>query len=81
VDISCRAQAAYPAPSRLTWDRRTAGGEGGQVTENQRGTSTLAIGRMLDIDLISEPPPPRPPPQMYVSKVWESVWPEGAGSD
>jgi hypothetical protein len=34
VDISCRAQAAYPAPGRLTWDRRTAGGEGGQVTEN-----------------------------------------------
>jgi hypothetical protein len=29
---------------------------------------------MLDIDLISEPAP-----QMYVSKVWESVWPEGAG--
>jgi hypothetical protein len=24
--------------------------------------------------------PPCPPPQMYVSKVWESVWPEGAGS-
>ena len=34
----------------------------------------LQIGRLLDIDLISEPPPP-----MYVSKVWESVWPEGAG--
>ncbi len=39
----------------------------------------LQIGQMLDIDLISEPPPPTP--QMYVSKVWESVWPEGAGSD
>ncbi len=25
--------------------------------------------------------PPRLPPQMYVSKVWESVWPEGAGRD
>jgi hypothetical protein len=22
-----------------------------------------------------------PSPQMYVSKVWKSVWPEGAGSD
>jgi hypothetical protein len=33
---------------------------------------------MLDIDLISEPPPHPPPPhQMYVSNVWESVWPEG----
>jgi hypothetical protein len=42
------------------------------------GHRHLQIGRMLDIDLISEPPPP---PQMYVSKVWESVWPEGAGSD
>jgi hypothetical protein len=31
---------------------------------------------MLDIDLISEPPH-APSPQMYVYKVWESVWPEG----
>ncbi len=31
---------------------------------------------MLDIDLISEPSH-APPPQMYVYKVWESVWPEG----
>jgi hypothetical protein len=36
----------------------------------------LQIGRMLDIDLISEPSHP-PPPQIYASKVWESVWPEG----
>jgi hypothetical protein len=39
------------------------------------GHRHLQIGRMLDIDLISEPPTP-PPPQMYVYKVWESVWPE-----
>ncbi len=39
------------------------------------GHRHLQIGRMLDIDLISEPPRPRP--QMYVFKVWESVWPEG----
>jgi hypothetical protein len=36
----------------------------------------LQIGQMLDIDLISEPPH-APSPQMYVPKVWESVWPEG----
>jgi hypothetical protein len=41
---------------------------------NSDGHRHLQIGRMLDIDLLSEPPPP---PQMYVSKVWESVWPEG----
>jgi hypothetical protein len=39
------------------------------------GHRHLQIGRMLDIDLISEPP--APPPQMYVYKVWESVWLEG----
>jgi hypothetical protein len=48
------------------------------------GHRHLQIGRMLDIDQISEPPPPPPrppaPSQMYVSKMWESVWPEGAGS-
>jgi hypothetical protein len=26
---------------------------------------------------IRAPPPAPPPPQMYVSKVWEYVWPEG----
>ncbi len=36
----------------------------------------MQIGRMLDIDLISEPPH-APSPPMYVSKVWKSVWPEG----
>ncbi len=40
------------------------------------GHQHLQIGQMLDIDLISEPPP-APSPQMYVYKVWESVWPEG----
>ncbi len=40
------------------------------------GHRHLQIGRMLDIDLTSESPP-APSPQMYVSKVWESVWPEG----
>jgi hypothetical protein len=40
------------------------------------GHRHLQIGRMLDIDLISEPPH-APSPQMYVHKVWESVWPEG----
>ncbi len=41
------------------------------------GHHHLQIGRMLDIDLISEPPFHDPSPQMYVYKVWESVWPEG----
>jgi hypothetical protein len=40
------------------------------------GHRHLQIGRMLDIDLISEPPH-APSPQMHESKVWESVWPEG----
>jgi hypothetical protein len=40
------------------------------------GIDTGKKGRMLDIDLISEPPH-APSPQMYVYKVWESVWPEG----
>ncbi len=40
------------------------------------GHRHLQIGRMLDIDLLSEPPH-APSPRMYVSKVWESVWPEG----
>ncbi len=44
--------------------------------EYRGGHRHLQIGRMLDIDLISEPPH-SPSPQMYVSKVWESVWPEG----
>jgi hypothetical protein len=39
------------------------------------GHRYLQTGRMLDIDL-SEPPH-APSPQMYASKVWESVWPEG----
>jgi hypothetical protein len=40
------------------------------------GHRHLQIGRMVDIDLISEHPH-APSPQMYVPKVWESVWPEG----
>ncbi len=40
------------------------------------GHRHMQIGRMLDIDLISEPPH-APSPQIYVSKVRESVWPEG----
>ena len=53
-----------------------------EASLSRGGHRHLQIGRMLDIDLISEPPPPQAPsPQMYVSKVWESVWPEGAGSD
>jgi hypothetical protein len=40
------------------------------------GHRHLQIGRMLDIDLISEPPH-APSPQMYESRVWEYVWPEG----
>jgi hypothetical protein len=40
------------------------------------GHRNLQIGRMLDINLISEPPH-APSPLIYVSKVWESVWPEG----
>ncbi len=44
--------------------------------ESRGGHRHLQIGRMLNIDLISEPPQV-PSPQMYVSKVWESVWPEG----
>ncbi len=40
------------------------------------GHRHLQKGRMLDINLISETPH-APSRQMYVSKVWESVWPEG----
>jgi hypothetical protein len=40
------------------------------------GHRHLQIGRMLDIDLIKEPPHALSP-QMYVPKVWESVRPEG----
>ncbi len=40
------------------------------------GHRHLQIGRMHDIDLISEPPH-APSPQIYVPKVWESVWPVG----
>ncbi len=46
------------------------------VGNGQSGHRHLQIGRMLDIDLISEPPHALSP-QMYVFKVWESVWPEG----
>ena len=60
-----------------TFRTKTSGRRGSQTRGGQRH---LQLDRMLDIDLISEPPPP-PPPQMYVSKVWESVWPAGAGSD
>jgi hypothetical protein len=49
--------------------QRRGGGRGGH--------RHLQKGRMLDIDLISEPPTPPPPDVLYVSKVWESVWPEG----
>jgi hypothetical protein len=48
----------------------------GKTVFARGGHRHLQVGRMLDIDLVSEPPPPRPPP-IYVSKVWESVWPEG----
>ncbi len=48
----------------------------GTVLGTRGGHRNLQIGRMLDIDLISEPPH-APSPQMYISKVWESVWPEG----
>ncbi len=40
------------------------------------GHRHLQIGRLLDFDLISESPH-APSYQMSVSKVWESVWPEG----
>jgi hypothetical protein len=36
------------------------------------GHRHLQIGRMLDIDLISEPPH-APSPQMYANKVWEAI--------
>jgi hypothetical protein len=41
------------------------------------GHRHLQIGRINDIDLILEPPPHAQSPQIYVSKMWESVWPEG----
>ncbi len=47
-----------------------------RVEKNRGGHRHLQIGRMLDNDLISEPPH-TPSLQMYVSKAWESVWPEG----
>ncbi len=46
------------------------------MVDSRGGHRHLQIGQMLDIDLISEHPH-APSPQMYVSKVWESVWPEG----
>jgi hypothetical protein len=42
------------------------------MTPPRGGHRHLQIGRMLEIDLISETPP-----QMFASKEWESVWPEG----
>jgi hypothetical protein len=52
------------APQHTVWETSTRGGH-----------RHLQIGRMLDIDLKSEPPH-APSPQIYVSKVWESGWPE-----
>jgi hypothetical protein len=46
---------------------------GGGVVSSRGGHRHLQIGRMHDIDLISEPPHALSP-QIYVSKVWESVW-------
>ena len=46
------------------------------VPETRGGHRHLQIGRMHDIDLISEPPHAHSP-QIYVPKVWESVWPVG----
>jgi hypothetical protein len=43
------------------------------------GHRHLQIGRMLDIDLISELPPPAHPRCMYPK--CGNLWPEGAGSD
>jgi hypothetical protein len=51
-------------------------GERGEERRTRGGHRHLQIGRMLDIDLISEPPH-TPTPQVYVYKVWESVWSEG----
>jgi hypothetical protein len=50
-------------------------------TIKQRWASTLANRSNARHRSNIRAPSPRPPPQMYVSKVWESVWPEGAGSD
>jgi hypothetical protein len=44
--------------------------------QTRGGHRHLQIGRMHDIDLISEPPH-APSLQIYVSKVWKSVLPEG----
>ncbi len=46
-----------------------------ELVKTRGGHRHLQIVRMLDIDLISEPPH-APSPQIYVSKVWESVWPK-----
>jgi hypothetical protein len=46
----------------------------------QRWASTLANRSNARHRSNIRAPPPAPP-QMYVSKVWESVRPEGAGSD
>jgi hypothetical protein len=55
------------------WGIVGGGGWRGERGSPRGGHRHLQIGRMLDIDLISEPPLP----DVYVSKVWESVWPEG----
>ncbi len=54
----------------------TNGGRSVDAFGSKGGHQHLQIGRMLDIDQISEPPH-APSPQMYVYKVWESVCPEG----
>ncbi len=59
----------------MWWGREEEGG-GGWSLISRDGHRHLQIGRMFDIDLISEPPH-APSPQIYASKMWESVWPEG----
>jgi hypothetical protein len=52
------------------------GGLAAHLLPGRGGHRHLQIGRMLDIDQISEPPH-APSSQMYASKVRESLWPEG----
>jgi hypothetical protein len=45
------------------------------------GHRHLQIGRMLDIDLISEPPPPTPPPPRCMNPKCGNLCGQRAGSD
>jgi hypothetical protein len=63
------------------YDTEKAGGAARPSrTKSRGGHRHLQRGRMLDIDLISEPSPPPPPPDVCIQSVGICVA-TGAGSD